>query len=53
MPAIVCIGPSTAAAARTIGLDVAAVAADHTREGLLHALIGWLEHHPGSSHASV
>jgi uroporphyrinogen-III synthase len=53
MPAILCIGPSTAAAARAIGLEVAAVAADHTREGLLHALIGWFEHHPGSSHASV
>lgn len=53
MPAILCIGPSTAAAARAIGLEVASVAADHTREGLLRALIGWFEHHPGSSHASV
>lgn len=52
-PAVVCIGPSTADAARAIGLDVAAVAADHTREGLLRALIVWFEHHSGSSHASA
>lgn len=53
MPAILCIGPSTASAARAIGFVVAAVAHDHTREGLLHALIGWFERHPGSSHASI
>lgn len=52
-PAVVCIGPSTAAEARAMGLAVAAVAADHTREGLLRALIAWFEHHSGSSHASV
>lgn len=52
-PAILCIGPSTAAEARAIGFVVAAVAPDHTRDGLLRALIGWFEHHPGSSHASV
>jgi uroporphyrinogen-III synthase len=53
MPPILCIGPSTAGAARAIGLSVAAIAPDHTREGLLRALIGWFERHPGSSHASV
>lgn len=53
LPAVVCIGPSTADEARAIGFDVAAVAADHTREGLLHALIAWFEHHSGSSHASA
>jgi uroporphyrinogen-III synthase len=53
LPAIVCIGPSTAAEARAIGFAVAAVADDHTRDGLLRALIGWFEHHPGSRHASV
>ena len=53
LPTILCIGPSTASAARAIGLDVAAVAHEHTREGLLRELIGWFEHHPGGSHASV
>lgn len=53
VPAIVCIGPSTAVEARANGFAVAAVAADHTRDGLLRALIDWFEHHPGSSHASV
>lgn len=53
MPAVLCIGPSTSGAARAIGFAVADVAHDHTREGLLHALIGWFEGHPGSRHASV
>jgi uroporphyrinogen-III synthase len=53
LPAIACIGPATAAEAGAIGFAVAAVAADHTRDGLLRALVGWFEHHSGSSHASV
>ena len=37
-PAIVCIGPETAAAAETNGFTVAAVAEPHTSEGLIAAL---------------
>jgi uroporphyrinogen III methyltransferase/synthase len=36
---VVCIGPTSAAAARAAGLDVAAVAEPHTIEGLLEALM--------------
>lgn len=36
--AIVCIGPVTAATARELGLEVAAVAAEFTEEGLIAAL---------------
>jgi len=38
-PAVVCIGPVTAEAARAAGLDVAAVADPHTSQGLLRALV--------------
>jgi uroporphyrinogen-III synthase len=38
-PAVVCIGPVTAHAARAAGLEVAAVADPHTSEGLLRALV--------------
>jgi uroporphyrinogen-III synthase len=37
-PVVVCIGPVTAAAAATAGLDVTAVAAEHTLDGLVAAL---------------
>ncbi len=38
-PVVVCIGPVTAATAREAGLPVAAVAAEHTIEGVVAALI--------------
>ena len=38
IPAIVCVGPTTAAAAREAGLPLRAVAADHSEAGLLEAL---------------
>jgi uroporphyrinogen-III synthase len=40
---VVVIGPQTASAARELGLDVAAEAADHDLDGLLAALAGLLE----------
>lgn len=40
LPAI-CIGPVTAATARELGLQVIAVAAQHTIDGLLDALVAW------------
>jgi uroporphyrinogen-III synthase len=43
---VVVIGPLTAAAARELGLDVAAEAADHDLDGLLAALAGLLAHSP-------
>lgn len=39
---VVCIGPVTAATARELGLVVAAVAAEHTEDGLIQALEGAL-----------
>ena len=39
-PAVVCIGPVTAAAAREHGLTVDATAREHTTEGLVGALVG-------------
>ena len=39
---VVCIGPVTAATARELGLAVAAVAAEHTEDGLIEALEGAL-----------
>ncbi len=47
---VVCIGPSTAEAARSAGLDVAAVAVTHDRPGLLAALADWITLHPESRH---
>ncbi|MBK9179695.1 MAG: uroporphyrinogen-III synthase [Acidimicrobiales bacterium] len=41
-PTVVCIGPITAATARRLGLSVDAVAAEHTAEGLVAALVGAL-----------
>ena len=40
-PALLCIGPATAAAARDAGLPVDAVANPHTTEGMLDALGRW------------
>ena len=39
---VVCLGPSTAAAAERIGLDVAAVATEQTPTGLVAALVAAL-----------
>jgi len=39
---VVCIGPTTAAAAVAAGLSVTAVAEQHTLAGLVDALIGAL-----------
>ena len=41
-PVVVCIGPTTAAAAVAAGLSVTAVAERHTLAGLVEALIGVL-----------
>jgi uroporphyrinogen III methyltransferase/synthase len=41
-PTVVCIGPVTAETARSQGLPVAAVAAEHTIDGLVEALCGRL-----------
>jgi uroporphyrinogen-III synthase len=41
-PVVVCIGPSTAAAAAAAGLRVAAVAEQHTIPGLIDALVAAL-----------
>jgi uroporphyrinogen-III synthase len=40
-PAVICIGPETARAAREAGLDVGAVAAEKTAEGIVDALERW------------
>lgn len=40
-PAILCIGPTTAQAARDAGLPVDAVAGEHSGDGLVRALVGW------------
>ena len=39
VPPVVCIGPSTAEAARPSGFDVAAVAEPHDTEGLIEAVL--------------
>jgi uroporphyrinogen III methyltransferase/synthase len=41
-PVVACIGPVTAATARDSGLHVATVAAEHTVDGLVAALVGAL-----------
>jgi uroporphyrinogen III methyltransferase/synthase len=38
-PVVVCIGPSTAASARSLGVEVAAVADPHTLDGLVDAVV--------------
>jgi uroporphyrinogen-III synthase len=38
-PVVACIGPITAETARAAGLGVDIVAAEHTIDGLVHALI--------------
>ena len=38
VPAVACIGPVAAAAARDLGLEVAVVAGEHTAEGLVDAI---------------
>ncbi|MGI8609921.1 MAG: uroporphyrinogen-III synthase [Candidatus Dormibacteria bacterium] len=38
VPAVACIGPVAASAARDLGLDVAVVAGEHTAEGLVEAI---------------
>jgi uroporphyrinogen III methyltransferase/synthase len=40
-PAIICIGPITAATARDCGLPVDAVAGEYTIAGLVAALVRW------------
>jgi long-chain acyl-CoA synthetase len=40
-PVVACIGPVTAATARTAGLDVTLEAEVHTVEGLVEALLRW------------
>ena len=50
---VVCIGPSTAGAARSAGLDVVAVAVAHDRRGLLAALSEWARLHPEGRHESI
>jgi uroporphyrinogen-III synthase len=45
LPTVVCIGPVTAAAAREAGLTVAAVADEHTIDGLVETLSAFC--HPG------
>jgi uroporphyrinogen-III synthase len=48
-PAVVCIGPVTAEAARRAGFEVAAVADPHTTEGLVGALVRALRRPPPRS----
>lgn len=44
LPAV-CIGPVTAAEARALGFPIAAVAQEHTQEGLIQALVeSWIGH---------
>jgi uroporphyrinogen-III synthase len=40
-PAVICIGPETAGAARAAGLEVSAVATEKTAEGIVDALERW------------
>ena len=50
MPSVVaCIGPITAATARSMGLHVHVEAAEHTITGLVSALEGWYERPEGPS----
>lgn len=46
-PVVACIGPVTAATAEGAGLRVEVVAAEHSSEGLVAALVEWAEHSSG------
>ena len=48
-----CIGPATADAARSAGLQVEVVAGESTVEGLLDALVTWHTANNGQSHARL
>jgi uroporphyrinogen-III synthase len=49
---VACIGPTTAAVARELGIDVTVIAAEHTTDGLLHALRDHFAAYPSAPVAS-
>jgi uroporphyrinogen-III synthase len=48
-PAVIAIGPSTAEAARSVGLQVAAVADPHTAAGVVAAVLTWAARRGGAT----